>query len=173
MVRKALSNLVSIFTILAILGGLYGFYSSQRDKRVEKTFEFYKTFRDEPLRDEWGKLISRWNESADKVKPLLDERKDEELRELVISIVEHDPDNKRAFSRVTDFFEEFNSCIENSLCDVNSGVALLKVRAREFIGPYGAYIQFLRNKYDNSTIGSGVYKVASMSPESTWKALLR
>jgi len=163
-VGRILSYFVSILTICAIVGGLYGYFSSQHDKRVEKTFEFYKTFRTDPLRKDWALLISRWNESADKVKPLLDQQEYDELAALVITLVS-DNSSRQAFGHIVDFFDEFYSCVENSLCDRNSGVALLKDSAGEFIGPYGAYINFLRNKYGDETIGSSVYKVHSMTKE--------
>jgi hypothetical protein len=161
---RGLSYLVSIFTILAIVGGLYGYYSSQHDKRVEKTFEFYKTFRSDPLRKDWALLISRWNASADRAKPLLDQKNYDALGEVAVSLVDDDA-GKEAFSHIVDFFDEFYSCVEHRLCDKNSGIALLKSSAREFIGPYGAYIQALRKKYAEGTIGSGIYKTGSMAPE--------
>ena len=159
-----LSHAVSVFTILAIVGGLYGYFSSQHDKRVEKTFEFYKSFRTDPLRKDWALLISRWSESADKAKPLLDQEKYDDLSTLVISLVS-DKDGSEAFNHIADFFDELNSCVEHSLCDRNSAVALLKESANEFIEPYGAYISFLRKKYGNETIGSSIYKVRSMTTE--------
>jgi hypothetical protein len=163
-IEKFLSYLVSIFTICAIVGGLYGYFSSQHDKRVEKTFDFYKTFHTDPLQKDWALLITRWNDSADKVKPLLDQKKYDELATLVISLVD-DNSGREAFGHIVDFFDEFYSCVEHSLCDNNSGVALLKVSAEEFIGPYGAYISSLRNKYGNNAVGSGVYKVESMTKQ--------
>jgi hypothetical protein len=159
-----ISRAVSVFTILAIAGGLYGYFSSQHDKRVEKTFEFYKSFRTDPLRKDFALLISRWNEAADKAKPLLDQEKDDQLSVLIISLVS-DKDGGEAFSHIADFFEELNSCVEHSLCDRNSAVALLKDSADEFIEPYGAYIAVLRKTYSNETIGAGVYKVRSMKTE--------
>jgi hypothetical protein len=163
---RILSHLVSIGTICAIVGGLYGYFSSRHDVRVEKTFNFYKTFRSEPLRKDWALLISRWNGSADKAKPLLDAQKYDELAALVVTLV-NDDSGRQAFGHVVDFFDEFYSCVEHSLCDRNSGVALLKDPADEFVEPYGAYISYLRKKYGNNTIGSGVYNVRSMSMEWT------
>jgi hypothetical protein len=169
--EKALSYVVSVLTILAIVGGLYGFYSSQRDKRVEKTFEFYKTFRADPLRKDWASLMTRWNKSAQKAKSFLDQNKDDDLAALVLSLFDGDDEGKDAFGRVADFFDEFNSCIEHSLCDKNSAIALLEQSAKEFVGAFGPYISVLRKEYGDEKFGSGIYKVKDMTPESSLCAL--
>ena len=158
---EATSIIVSIFTILAISGGVWGYFSSQHDARVAKTFEFYRSFHSDQLQRDWTLLISRWNASADKAKPLEDAQKYDELSTLIISLV-NDDSSRNAMTDILDFFDEFSSCVSHSLCDRNSGVALLTDRAGEFIGPYGAYISYLRSKYGDKTIGAGVYRVHSM-----------
>lgn len=160
-IGEATSIVVSVFTILAISGGVWGYFSSQHDARVAKTFEFYRSFHSDQLQKDWTLLISRWNAAADKAKPLEDTQKYDKLSELIISLVNDDP-SRNAMADILDFFDEFYSCVSHSLCDRNSGAALLTDRASEFVGPYGAYISYLRKRYGDDTIGAGVYKVRQM-----------
>jgi hypothetical protein len=160
-IGEATSIIVSVFTILAISGGVWGYFSSQHDARVAKTFEFYRSFHSDQLQRDWTLLISRWNAAADKVKPLEDAQKYDKLSDLIISLVNDDP-GRNAMADILDFFDEFYSCVSHSLCDRNSGVALLTDRAGEFVSPYGAYISYLRKEYSDDTIGAGVYNVRQM-----------
>lgn len=167
--ERVLSGLVSFFTLFAIIGGLYGYFSTQQDKRVEKSFEFYKTFRTE-LRDDWALLLARWNAVAPTARTLLDQRRDDELTALSISLID-DERSQNAFNRLLDFFGEFSSCVEHHLCDNNSGVALLQEKASEFVGAYGPYIGVLRKDHGEG-VGRGAYKIASMTREYWITALL-
>lgn len=168
--ERLLAGAVSVFTILAIVGGLYGYFGSQRDKRVEKTFEFYKALHSEPLRTDRALLVSRWNQSAEKAKPLIDGEKYNELAVLVTSLVS-DKDGSDSFGRVLDFFDELNSCVQHSLCDQNAVVALLRPSADELIESYGAHIRTLRIQFGDQQFGSSVYKVRSLKVESTLTAI--
>jgi hypothetical protein len=75
---------VAISTIIGIPAGLYGYYSNQHDKRVEKTFEFYRTFRSDSLQKDWSLLIGRWNTKAQEARTLVRQRNQEAFEKFVV-----------------------------------------------------------------------------------------
>ena len=128
------------------------------------------------LREDWTLLTSTWNQASKETKQLVDDQNYDKLQELVVSFFEIKKDDRgkklsEAFDRVVDFFAEFNSCLEFSLCDQNSGTAMLTPSAKDFIDAYGAYIKHLREKFDYQTFGSAIYKVRVLEKEPWYSAM--
>ena len=158
---RILSYLVALCTIVGIPAGLYGYYSNQHDKRVEKTFELYKAFRSTSLDDDWSLLIGRWNQKAAEAKNLLRQNKQEEYKNLVIGLFAESP-GPRAMERTLSFFDELSACVNNSLCDRNTAYALFQEPAYQFAGAYGPYVVTVRQEFNNKKYGAGLFQARSL-----------
>ena len=53
-IGRLLSRLVAIAAILGIPAGLYGYFSAEHAKRVEKSFGLYDDFRSESFQKSWA-----------------------------------------------------------------------------------------------------------------------
>jgi hypothetical protein len=158
---RILSYLVAISTIIGIPAGLYGYFSSQHDKRVEKTFEFYKTFRSAELEKNWSLLIGRWNNNAKEARALIAQGKTAEFDDFVIGLVAEAP-GPGAMEHVLSFFDELSACVSNSLCDGNTAYALFKEPAHQFAGAYGPYVLHVRQEFGNQKYGTGLFQTRAL-----------
>ena len=156
-VGRILSYFVAISTIIGIPAGLYAYYAGQHAKRVEATFEFYKTYRSDAFQAQWTVLTSRWNAQAAKERQLQQAGDDAALLKLETSLVS-DPAGQKAIDAVTAFFDELSACVDYSLCDNNAAVALFQGPATQIAGAFGSYILGVRETYDNKTYGTGLFK---------------
>jgi len=159
-----LSYLVAISTVIGIPAGLYGYFASQHDKRVETTFEFYKQFRADAFQQDWTLLITRWNANAADAQGRVAQGDMQGLQNLVVSLVSDDK-GSAAMERVLSFFDELSACVENALCDHNAAYGLLKDQAEQMADAYGPYIVFIRDKYKNVNYGSGLIKARALTKE--------
>jgi hypothetical protein len=89
------------------------------------------------------------------------------LQPLATGLVNQDDLTKSAFARIVGFFDESYACVENSLCDENVAVVLLKAPASEFVSAFGSHIMFIRNQYKSTKYGSGAFKVRSLEKQFT------
>lgn len=163
---RILSYLVALATIVGIPAGLYGYFAGQHVKRVEKTFDFYKSFRSDPVQKQFGLLVARWNAASDKLKTLTDQNNDEEIRELATSLVA-DQEGGTAFEEVLSFFDDLSACVEASLCDRNAAVAVLQKPASQVGSMFGSHILYVRDKYGNEEYGTGVFRIRALKKEIT------
>ena len=159
---KILSYLVAISTIIGIPTGLYSYLSSLHDKKVERTYEYYRDFRSEAFQKEWVLLLTRWNEKASEVKQILEVKDFARLQSLASGLINQDDAGKTAFAKTIGFFDESYACIENELCDHNVAVVLLKSPASEFVSAFGSYIISVRKDYNNAKYGAGAYKIRAL-----------
>ena len=67
-----LSFLVSLTTILGIPVALYGYLMTQQQTRVDRTFQFYKDFRDGNLDADVKLLVEKANAKAKEMQALVD-----------------------------------------------------------------------------------------------------
>jgi hypothetical protein len=158
---RILSYLVAITTIIGIPAGLYGYYSNQHDKRVEKTFEFYRTFRADSLQKDWSLLVGRWNAKAQEAQTLVRQGNQPAFEKFVILLVD-DKEGAPAMEHVLSFFDELTACVSNSLCDQNTAYALFEEPARQFAGAYGTYVLHIRQQFNNGQYGSGLFQSRSL-----------
>lgn len=159
---RVLSYLVAISTIIGIPTGLYGYLSSIHAKKAERTYEYYRDFRSEAFQKDWILLLNRWNEKAGEVQQIIAVKDFDRLRRLTTGLVNQDEAGKTAFARAVGFFDEAYACVENSLCDHNVAVLLLKTPASEFVSAFGSHIVFIRDEYKSTKYGSGAFKVRSL-----------
>jgi hypothetical protein len=157
---KILSYLVAATTILGIPVGLYGYYSTQAANRVDRAFEFYKDFRGDALQKDFSLLVDNWNSHADDVTNLLRGHDEVGLSQLVDSILQPDPE-RTALTELVMFFDGVYSCVDNSLCDRNTTIALLQSTAGQVFSMYGSYLINVRQK--NSTYAIGIIKVRALT----------
>jgi hypothetical protein len=87
---------------------------------------------------------------------------DDTRLQLTSGLVNQDDQSKTAFARVVGFFDEAYACVDNSLCDQNVAVLLLKTPASEFVSAFGSHIMFIREEYKSVKYGTGVFKVRSL-----------
>lgn len=164
-ITRILGYLVAIAAILGIPGGLYGFFSAEHAKRVEKTFEFYSEFRGEAFQKNWSYLIGKWNAQADEVKKLTDANDQEGIRKLA-SAIAMDEAGRKSFEEVLGFFDGLAACVETSLCDGNSAAALLRLPASDFASAFGPHIIFVRKMFGNTEYGTGLFQTRAL--ERRW-----
>ena len=67
-----LSFLVSVTTILGIPVALYGYLMTQQQSRVDRTFQFYKDFRDGNLDADVKLLVEKANAKSKEMQALVD-----------------------------------------------------------------------------------------------------
>ena len=159
----ALSYLVSITTILGIPLALYGYLSAQQTSRVDRTFEFYKDFRDTHLQDDVNLLLEKFNAKADEVKKLLANNDDAGLTKLQSSLLQ-DANANAALTRVVVFYDAVGPCVAHTLCDADATVALLQLPAQQLVSGYGAYVASQRQS--GSPFGGGIYIVNGLPAKS-------
>jgi len=165
---RILGYCVALVAILGISAGLYGYYSGEHSKRVQNTFEFFKEFRTEGVLGKYQALIDRYNEKADFIKNLMVQHREnvQERDRLVLESIQAliaKADGLEEFSAVLLFFDQLAACVENSLCDNNSAVALFNLPAREFASAYGPYIVSIRDRYKNTEYGTGLFKTRALA----------
>jgi|HubBroStandDraft_2_1064218.scaffolds.fasta_scaffold373192_2 hypothetical protein len=156
---KLLSSLVAITTILGIPAGLYGYFSSQHASRVSRTFDFYKDFRGDPGKD-FKFLVAGWNARAEEEKSLAQKGDEAGVKSLVSSLLTNNQ-TQTAVTELVLFFDEVYSCVDNSLCDRNTAVALFQSPASQFFSMYGSYFQDVRET--NPTYAIGVMKLRNLT----------
>jgi hypothetical protein len=163
-----LSYLVSMTTILGIPIALYGYLAAQQSSRVDRTFEFYKDFRDAALQEDVNLLVEKFNAKADQVRKFLANNDEAGLTQLEKSLVQ-DAKADAALSRVVVFYDAVGPCVAHSLCDADATVALLKLQAQQMVSAYGAYV--LSQQQSGSPFGSGIFIVNGLTPSSSWSTL--
>jgi len=159
-----LSYLVSVTTILGIPVALYGYFVSQQQSRVDRTFEFYKEFRAADLQDEVNLLVGNFTAKADEIKKVLATPDQAGLEKLEESLVQ-DPKASAALTHVVLFFDGVGPCIDHLLCDGDAAVALLQDPAFQIVRTYGAYLNSLHK--DGSTFATGIFTVGQMNPTTS------
>jgi hypothetical protein len=158
---RLLTRAVALTAIIGIPAALYGYFSSQHDKRVDTTFALYKSFRSDQIQKNWSLLIDRWNAKAADVDKLLAQNDQEGLRRLTVSLVS-DEKSQSAFAQVISFFDEASKCLESGLCDNNATQAMLQDQAYQFASAYGYYIMDTRQTYHNDQYAAGLLIVRSL-----------
>jgi hypothetical protein len=158
-----LSRLVAIATILGIPFALYGYYSSQHATRLDRTFEFYKDFRGETLAKDFGLLAEAWNAKSAEVTQLKAQSDYDGLAQLAASILQGD-DAQDALTQLIIFFDEMYSCVDSSLCDQDTTIALLQEPANEIFTMYGSYL--IDKRKINPNYANGIVKIRNL--KKTW-----
>jgi hypothetical protein len=159
-----LSYLVSITTILGIPVALYGYFVSQQQSRVDRTFEFYKDFRAADLQDDVNLLVDNFSAKADEIKKVLATSDQAGLDKLEESLVQ-DPKASAALTHVVIFYDGIGPCIDHLLCDGDAAVALLQDPAYQIVRTYGAYLNSLHK--DSSPFAKGIFTVGQLNPTTS------
>jgi hypothetical protein len=158
---RLLTRAVALAAIIGIPAALYGYFSSQHDKRVDTTFALYKSFRSDGMQKNLSLLIERWNTKAPAVEKLLTQNDQNGLSLLAVSLVS-DEKGRIAFDQISSFFDEVSNCVQNSLCDNNTAHAMFQSQASQLVGAYGYYITYARQTYENDQYATGLFSVKSL-----------
>jgi hypothetical protein len=153
---------VAVAAIIGIPAGVYGYFSSQHDMRVETAFTLYKSLKDDRIQNEWSLLVDRWNAIAPEVTRLQSQHDQKGFETLTIKLVKNDQKSRIALEEIASLFDEVSACVENGICDHNTVYAMLKDPADQFVGMYGYYIQYVRSTYSNDKYGTGLFKIRAI-----------
>ena len=146
---RLLTRAVALAAIIGIPAALYGYFSSQHDKRVDTTFTLYKSFRSDGMQKSLSLLTERWNTKAAAVEELLTQNDQKGLSSLTLSLVA-DEKGRTAFDQISSFFDEVSNCVGNSLCDNNTAYAMFQHQAFQLSSAYGYYIMYARETYKDA-----------------------
>jgi hypothetical protein len=163
-VGAVLSYLVSITTILGIPVALYGYFVSQQQSRVDRTFEFYKDFRAANLQDDVNLLVENFKAKSDEIKKVLATPDQAGLDKLEEALVQNTKAST-ALAHVVIFYDGVGPCIDHLLCDGDAAVALLQDPAYQIVIAYGAYLNSLHK--DGSPFAKGIFTVGQMNPTTS------
>jgi hypothetical protein len=158
---RLFTRAVALAAIIGIPAGLYGYFSSQHDKRVETAFAFYKSLKGDRIQKDWALLANRWNVKEDEVNKLLAQNDQKGLRRLTVGLVS-DEQSRTAVEEIGSLFDEVSGCVQSGLCDHNTVYAMLKDPADQFVSMYGYYIIHIREGYKNEKYGSGLFRIRAM-----------
>jgi hypothetical protein len=163
-VGAVLNYLVSIMTILGVPIALLGYFAVQQQSRVDKTFEFYKSFHAEGVLEDVNLLVEKYEAKKDEIKKVLATPDQKGLEKLQESLVMQDAKANAALIHVIKFYDGVGPCIDHLLCDGDAAIALLQAPASEVVSGYGAYLHGLQK--DGSTFATGVFTVNNLTTTS-------
>ena len=158
-----LSFLVSLTTILGIPVALYGYLMTQQQSRVDRTFQFYKDFRDGSLDADVKLLVEKVNAKAKEMQALVDKNDQAGILGLQTSLV-NDAKVDAALARVVEFFDAVGPCVAHSLCDTDATIALLQFQAQQLVKGYGAYVS--NQQQSGAPFGDGIFIVNGLETSS-------
>jgi hypothetical protein len=160
-----LSYLVSITTILGVPIALLGYFAVQQQSRVDRTFEFYKSFHAEGVLEDVNLLVEKYQAKKDEIKKVLATTGVEGIKKLQESLVMQDAKANAALIHVVKFYDGVGPCIDHLLCDSDAAVALLQEPASKIVTGYGAYLS--AQQTDGSTFAKGVFTVGQLKPTTS------
>jgi hypothetical protein len=158
-----LSFLVSLTTILGIPVALYGYLMTQQQSRVDRTFQFYKDFRDGNLDADVKFLVETANAKAKEMQDLVDKNDQAGILGLQTSLA-RDPKVDDALAHVIVFFDAVGPCVAHALCDADATIALLQFQAKQLVKGYGAYVY--NQRQSGAPFGDGVFTVNGLETSS-------
>ena len=105
---------------------------TQQQTRVDRTFQFYKDFRDGNLDADVKLLVEKANAKAKEMQALVDKDDQAGIVGLQTSLV-RDAQVDTALARVIVFFDAVGPCVAHALCDADATIALLQYQAKQLV----------------------------------------
>jgi hypothetical protein len=171
---NVLDDYANVIKNLSIIGGILvagiSLIYSQYDRRLTRTFDFYKDYK-ETIRPDYLKLIVDWNVYARAV-PGFQQLPHDGVKDVVVKFFAGKPDDETKLENVLDFYDTLYVCVKNRSCNKNSVIDLMGKQIEATYEMAAYYIAEVREKDRDRKYGEGLEQLYRAEPESLVRELL-